>query len=152
MPPADLLRQGEEIAATRNIDPRYKSRVIAVNMVLSGRNTVAQAAKLVGVSRMSVNDWVRTADQEGFEALKDKKRGGRKPRLSADQKQELRAALQKPPPKNYRVWDGISLSAYIKERFGVYYSVRSYQYLFHELGFSRIRPQTYPCKGHENAP
>ena len=63
--PADLLRQGEEIAAARNIDPRYKFRVVAVNMVLSGRNTVAQAAKLVGVSRMSVNGWVRTADQEG---------------------------------------------------------------------------------------
>ena len=49
--PADLLRQGEEIAAARNIDPRYKFRVVAVNMVLSGRNTVAQAAELAGVSR-----------------------------------------------------------------------------------------------------
>ena len=45
---ADLLRQGEEIAAARNIDPRYKSRVVAVSMVLSGRCTVAQAAELAG--------------------------------------------------------------------------------------------------------
>ena len=72
--------------------------------------------------------------------------------MSADQKQEIRAALQEPPPKNYKVWDGISLSAYIKERFGINYSVRSCRYLFHKLGFSRIRPQTYPSKGHENAP
>ena len=64
--PADLLRQGEEIAAAHNIDPRYKSRVVAVNMVLSGRNTVAQAAELAGASRGRLaNDWVRTAGQEG---------------------------------------------------------------------------------------
>ena len=63
--PADLLRHGEEIAAARNIDPRYKFRMVAASMVLSGRNTAAQAAELAGVSRMAVNDWARTVDQEG---------------------------------------------------------------------------------------
>ena len=63
---ADLLRQGEEIAAARNIDPRYKSRVVAVSMVLSGaalsrkrRNWQAPAG-----GRLA-NDWARTAGQEG---------------------------------------------------------------------------------------
>ena len=57
-----------------------------------------------------------------------------------------------PKQFGYNVWDGITLSAYIKERLGINYSVRSCQYLFHKLGFSRICPQTYPSKGHENAP
>ena len=73
---------------------------------------------------------MRTVDQDGFEALKDKKRDGRKPRLSAEQCQELRTVLQSAPnPFGYNVWDGITLSAYIKERFGIDYSVRSCQYL-----------------------
>ena len=46
------------------------NRVITVNMVLSGRNTVAQAAELAGFARMTVNEWARTVDRDGFEALK----------------------------------------------------------------------------------
>ena len=59
--------------------------------------------------------------------------------------------MQSDPPKKYNVWDGITLSAYIKEKFGIDFSVRSCQRLFHELGFSLIRPRPFPSKGYENA-
>ena len=42
----------------------------------------------------------------------------------------------------YTVWDGPSLSDYIA-------CVRQCQRLLHELGFSLIRPQTFPSKGNE---
>lgn len=44
----------------------------------------------------------------------------------------------------YSNWDGPSLSDFISKEFGVGYSVRASQKLFHELGFSLVWPHTYP--------
>ena len=50
----------------------------------------------------------------------------------------------------YKTWDGNSLSDYINKTFNVELSVRQCQRLFHELGYSLIRPQSYPSKGFED--
>ena len=122
---AELLRQGEEIMASRDPDHRFMERVTVVVMVLHGYCTVVQAASTFSRTTACINNWLRIVDNEGFERLRAKKSGGRKPKLTAGQKKELRAVLQAPPPEKYRVWDGVTLSAYIKERFGVDFSVRS---------------------------
>ena len=59
-------------------------------------------------------------------------------------------ALQSNPDDyGFKIWNGSSLSEYIKNIFNISLGVRSCQKLFHELGFSRIRPQTFPSKGYE---
>ena len=50
----------------------------------------------------------------------------------------------------YTVWDGPALSDYIQKTYGINLGVRQCQRLFHELGFSQIRPQTFPSKGKED--
>ncbi len=50
----------------------------------------------------------------------------------------------------YQVWDGLSLSSYIEKRYSIHLSVRQCQCLFHKLGFSLVRSQTYPNKGENN--
>ena len=47
----------------------------------------------------------------------------------------------------YNVWDGPSLSDFIKSQYNVDYGVRACQILMHKMGFSLIRPQTYPSLG-----
>ena len=51
-------------------------------------------------------------------------------------------------PKKYgfNVWDGPALSAYISREYGVFLCVRQCQRMFHSLGFSLVRPQTFPSK------
>ena len=79
------------------------------------------------------------------------KRPGRPCKLSEKQKEEIDSVLQSDPRDlGYKVWDGPTLSAYILNRYNIQLSTRQCQRLFKELGFSLIRPQTYPSKDYEN--
>ena len=48
------------------------------------------------------------------------------------------------------MWDGPNLYDYIKKKYDINLSVRQCQRLFHKLGFSLVRPQTYPSKNENN--
>ncbi len=66
---------------------------------------------------------------------------------------KIKEALLKPSTEpGYYVWDGITLSDYIKETYDydVELSIRQCQRIFNKLGFSRIRPQSHPSLGEDN--
>ena len=140
-----LLKEGLAIVEETPVS-RYYLRVAGVNAVLSG-NSSAQAAKWFGVSSRTLNGWVKKVDEQGFESLMDKPRPGAPRKLNENQLKELDKMIQgNPADYGCKVWDGPSLSMVINQTFGVSLGVRQCQRLFHELGFSRIRPQTYPSK------
>ena len=147
--PDELLAQGQAIMSSSD-ESRFLFRVFAVNMVLAG-TSASQVGASAGFTKAAVTGWVKIVDEQGFEALRPQKRAGRPPKLTADQLKLIDAVLQD-DPKNYgyKVWDGPSLSAYIKEKFEVEIGVRQCQRLFHSLGYSRIRPQPFPSKGYED--
>lgn len=148
--PEELLKQGKAIMSSSD-ESRYHFRVFAVNMVLSGC-TASQIGTMAGVSKQAVTGWVKTADEQGFEALRPKPRPGRPTKLSPDQKTAIDAALKSDPSTyGFKVWDGPSLSTYIKRTTGIDIGIRQCQRLFHELGYSHIRPQPYPSKENENS-
>ncbi len=119
-------------------------------MVLSVMSA-SQVGISAGVSRATVSGWVKTADEKGFEALHTKERSGRPSKLNSAQLAEIDVALQSNPAEyGFKVWDGPSLSEHIKSKYGIEISVRSCQRIFHQLNFSRIRPQPYPSKDYEN--
>jgi transposase len=73
---------------------------------------------------------------------------GRPNKLNDEQMNEIKAALKTDPAESgYNVWDGPALSDYIKTKYGIDYGVRACQILMHKMGFSLIRPQTYPSLG-----
>lgn len=149
--PEKLLEQGKKIMMNSNsTDSKYKFRVFSVNLVLSGMSAAEVAGK-AGVTRSTVSDWVKTADEQGFDALKTVKPTGRRPKLSEAPREEIDAILQKNPNDyGYKVWDGPSLSDLIKNVYHINLSIRQCQRLFHELGYSRIRPQVFPSKEYED--
>ena len=147
--PVSLLKEGKEIMLEHD-DTRFYFRVFSVNFVLNGMSA-ANVAEIAGVSRSTVSDWVKTVDEKGFEALKSVKPSGRPSKLTAEQKSEIDQTLQKEPSEfGYKVWDGPTLSAYIKKTYGIDLCTRQCQRLFHELGYSKIRPQVFPSKGYED--
>lgn len=147
--PDELLNQGKEIMSSSD-ESKYYFRVFAVNMVLAGTPASAVGAS-AGVSKAAVTSWVKTADEIGFEALHTKSRPGRPKKLTEDQYDEIDKALQNDPQKyGINVWDGPSLASFINENYAVSLSVRQCQRLLHALGYSKIRPQTYPSKGYED--
>lgn len=147
--PTVLLEQGKAIMASSD-ESKYLFRVFAVNMVLSG-TPASQVGASAGYTKAAVTGWVKTVDEKGFEALRPRQRPGRPSKLSEQQLKEIDAVIQT-NPKDYdlRVWDGPSLSSYIKSHYGVDISIRQCQRLFRNLGYSRIRPQPYPSKGNED--
>ena len=148
--PAQLLAEGQQIVHTTS-DAKYRHKVEMVNLVLGGL-TPSFLSSYCGDSKRTITLWVKIADEQGFEALKTKKPTGRSPKLTREQKAEIRAIVEEDDPKKYgqNVWDGPSLSVYIRKTYAVKLSVRQCQRLLHSLGFSLVRPQTFPSKGEEN--
>jgi transposase len=147
--PEKLLEQGMLIMSSSD-ESRYLFRVYAVNMVLAGFPASLIAA-VAGVSKVAVTRWVKSVDEKGFESLRQKTRTGRPSKLTNEQMNEIDTALQSDPGDyGFKVWDGPSLAEYIKNKYDIELGVRQCQRLFHKLGFSHIRPQTFPSKGYED--
>ena len=148
--PLELLAKGKEIVKQSD-DEKYTRKVMLVNMMLERKMKAKEISELSGVPRRTLSKWVKVVDEEGFDALRGKSGTERSSKLSKEQKEEVKEALINPPKEcGYFKWDGISLSDYIKSQYNIDLSVRQCQRLFHELGFSRIRPQTYPSLGELN--
>ena len=147
--PGELLEIGKAIMSSSD-ESKFHFKVFAVNMVLSG-TSASDVGRSAGVSKVTVTNWVKTVDEQGFDALRARKQTGRPSKLSPEQLQEIDAALSQDASEfGYKVWDGPTLSTFILDKYGVTLSVRQCQRLFHELGYSLIRPQSFPSKGYED--
>ena len=141
--PSVLLEQGKEIVS-QSTDNKFVHRVSMVNLILGGM-TPEELSMYCGDSRRVLYDWLAKVDEQGWDSLKAIKQPGRASKLSDTQIAEIKAVVEDDPEKyGYHVWDGPALSAYIKSKYNVDLGVRSCQKLLHKMGFSLIRPQTYP--------
>lgn len=146
-----LIAEGNRIVSSSD-DAKFIRKVTIVNLLLRG-----MSAKLVadacGETDRTLSNWVRIVDEYGFGALRPKKQPGRPQCLTGLQKENIKVAVASDPTSfGYTVWDGPSLSDYIATQYGITLCVRQCQRLLHELGFSLIRPQTFPSKGSEDSP
>ena len=142
-PEEELLAEGKKIIATDR-DSKFLFRVTMVNLILSGIKP-SELSNYCGVDERTLSGWVAKADNDGFESLRAVKQKGRPSKLSDEQKEKIKGVIKEDPSiYGYTNWDGPSLSDFISKEFDVEYSIRACQKLFHELGFSLIRPQTYP--------
>lgn len=110
-------------------------------------------AKLLNKSVRTIHSWVNTVNSYGIDALKTSPRSGRPSRLTDLDKEQLKQDLRLSPEiygYNQVAWDGILLSKYLQERYGITLKPRRCQYLFHELDFSLKRPRKVPAKASEH--
>lgn len=146
-----LIDEGKRIVSMSD-DARFLRKVTIVNLMLNGASA-SSISPACGETTRTLTSWVKAVDEQGFEALRPKKQPGRPNRLSQSQKEEIKVVILSPPEEaGYTVWDGPSLSDYINRSYGISLGVRQCQRLFHELGFSQIRPQTFPSKDHKDDP
>src|SRR3954469_12021460 len=121
-------------------DARAARRMLALALVLEGgsRETAARAA---GMDRQTLRDWVHRYNAEGLAGLHDRRRPGRKPRLTPAQEAELAAAVEQgPDPDRDGVvrWRRVDLRALIEARFAVRLHERSVGKVLRRLGFTRL--------------
>lgn len=146
-----LIAEGKRIAASSD-DAKFLRKVTIVNLMLAGMKAKT-LADVCGETDRTLSSWIKAVDEHGFEALRAIKQPGRPYKLSDSQKEEIKVAVASDPKDyGYNVWDGPTLSNYIESKYSVSYGVRQSQRLLHSLGFSLIRPQTFPSKGDETLP
>jgi transposase len=131
--------------AGRCRDARAARRMLALALVLEGGSR-EEAARAGGMDRQTLRDWVHRYNAEGLAGLHDRRRPGRKPRLTPGQEAALAAAVEQgPDPDRDGVvrWRRVDLRALIEARFAVRLHERTVGKVLRRLGFSRlsVRPQ-----------
>jgi len=133
------------ILAKRGSYPRQIGRLLTLAAVYDGM-TRAEAAKIGGMDRQTLRDWVHRFNEDGPAGLTNRKGAGRPRMLSDEQMAELKEIVATgPDPAVDGVvrWRRVDLQKVIEDRFGVIYSERAISDLLKVLGFSHIsaRPQ-----------
>ncbi len=99
------------------------------------------AARLGGMDRQTLRDWVHRFNAEGPEGLVNRPLPGAPMKLTAAQLESLAAVVESgPDPEVDGVvrWRRVDLAAWIEGRFGAHYHERSVSRLLKRLGFSHI--------------
>ena len=129
--------------AKKSMDGNHARRFLSLAAVRDRMNQT-EAARIGGMDRQTLRDWVHRFNQGGPDGLLDHKAKGGVPRLSLEQKAELASLVEKgPDPEVDGVvrWRRVELRDIIKQRFGVAYHERYVGKLLKALGFSHISAQ-----------
>ena len=145
MPSAVKLRTDFSAAELRRLAKRSKDnnqsrRLLSLAAVLDGMNRT-DAARIGGMDRQTLRDWVHRFNEAGPDGLRDHWAGGPDPRLSAAHKAELAAVVEAGPNREVDGvvrWRRVDLQRVIKNRFGVDYCERYVGTLLKKLGFAHI--------------
>ena len=145
MPSAVKLRTDFSAAELRRLAKRSKDnnqscRLLSLAAVLDGMNRT-DAARIGGMDRQTLRDWVHRFNEAGPDGLRDHWAGGPDPRLSAAHKAELAAIVEAGPNREVDGvvrWRRVDLQRVIKNRFGVDYCERYVGTLLKKLGFAHI--------------
>jgi transposase len=139
--PTIVLGLQDEIR--RSEESRYDHRLHGVLLVAQGM-TCPQVARLLGDAPRSVEYWVQRFEKKGLSGLLEGERSGRPRRLSQQQLRAVDRILRRPPREaglSGNVWDGKTLSLWMKQKYGVVLGVRQCQRLFGQLGFRLRKPR-----------
>jgi transposase len=143
IPDSQTVILGLQDEIRRSDDARYDHRLHAILLVAQGLSG-HEVARLLGDSPRTVAYWVSRFIDDGLAGLIEMERPGRPSRLSEDQLEEIGQALRASPSEyglTGNLWDGKTLSAFIKKRWGVTLGVRQCQRLFRQLGFRLRKPR-----------
>ena len=106
-------------ATTKNAN--QSRRLLSLAAILDGMNRT-EAARIGGMDRQTLRDWVHRFNECGPDGLKDTCSKGHTPRLSAEQQAELAQLVETGPDRaSHGVvrWRRIDLQRLIAERFGL---------------------------------
>lgn len=137
----------ELIRDERDAKQRDRYRVVLLaGEGLGGQSELEreQIAGTVGRSRQFVDQWVGRYRRKGIDGLAPKRQPGAKPKLSAEEQQQLCAMLEAGPEagEGIAAFNGPIIRQKIQERFGKLMSLSGVYALLHRLGYNDLMPRT----------
>jgi transposase len=145
MPSAVQLREDYSASQLRHLASRSRHanqsrRLLSLAAVLDGMNR-DEAARIGGMDRQTLRDWVHRFNAAGPEGLFDNWTDGPKSRLSAEQLATFAKIVEAGPDRERDGvvrWRRVDLKRVIAETFGVDFHERYVGALLKKLGFSHI--------------
>ncbi len=145
MSAAIALRDDFDAADLRGLAVKAKDadqarRLLALAAVYDGMDR-EEAARIGGMDRQTLRDWVHRFNERGPEGLINIKPTGRPSKLSAEQKEELKQLVEAGPDPEKDVvarWRCVDLQRVLGERFAVDLSEVSLGRVLKQLGYSHI--------------
>jgi transposase len=133
--------------ATRCRNADQARRLLSIAAVVDGASRAA-AARIGGMDRQTLRDWVHRFNEGGPEGLINHRAPGAAAKLSAAQKAQLAALVEQGPiPAVHDVvrWRACDLVQWIQEEFGISVSDDTVYRMLKSLGFSHVsaRPKAY---------
>lgn len=147
---AQTIVLGLQDEIRRSQESRYDHRLHGVLLVAQGMSC-PEVSRLLGDSPRTVENWIHRFEERGLTGLTDGERQGRPKCLNSDQLKEINIALRRLPSDvglTGNLWDGKTLSAFIKLNYGVCLGVRQCQRMFRQFGFRLRKPR--PQIAHAN--
>lgn len=129
--------------AAETDDGAVVRRLLAIALILEGYSR-AEAARLNGMDRQTLRDWVHRYNDEGVDGLRSRVVPGRPGALNETQLAELRAmVLEGPDPERHQVirWRCADLRDEIAVRWSITLHERSVGRLLHRLNMTRLQPR-----------
>ncbi len=129
--------------ARKERDGRVGARLHALAHALDGRSRT-EAARLAGMDRQTLSDWVRRYNERGLEGLRDRPKPGRPCTLDEGRQAALKALILKGPDPERDgcvAWRLRDLCALTAARFGVRYSETGMLRLVTSLDLSWQKPR-----------
>jgi transposase len=150
--PSDVeqLRQRVREESNAKQRDRYRVALVAIEGMDGKELKREQIAAMAGRSRQFVDEWVNRYRHGGIQALSAKKQPGRSARLTADEKSQLKAALEAGPQEGVdqrSVFFGQDIRQLIERKFNKTYSLSGVYKLLSGLGYSWLCPRPRHPKG-----
>ena len=140
---ADTVALGLQDEIRRSEESRYDHRLHGVLLVAQGMSC-HKVSELLGDAPRTVAYWVRRFERDGLGGLTEEEKPGRPRRLSEEHLRRIDEALRGQPTDfglTGNLWDGKTLSAYVKKKLDVSLGTRQCQRLFRQLGFRLRKPR-----------
>ena len=137
---SDFSASELRLLAKRSKDNNQSRRLLSLAAVVDGMSRT-DAARIGGMDRQTLRDWVHRFNQLGPDGLLDRHAGGVEPRLSAERNAELAALVEAGPDRasdGVVRWRRVDLQRVIKERFDIDFHERYVGTILKRLGFSHV--------------
>lgn len=122
---------------------KEKERQLIINLHKKKHST-REIASLLDISKSKASFWIKRFRET--KSLKDKPKSGCPSMLKTEQFNELKKVLLNLPPPRFGGesfgWTTKMAIQYVKDHFGVKYSMRRMQELFHKFGLNLITPRS----------
>lgn len=132
------LTKGKLVALAKEIPGAWIGlKIAAILLFLEGQRP-SWISDVLGLTRMSLNRWMRAVDKGGIEAIRPKQKTGRPARLFPKIAEQVKEHMEQSPQKfglNRVRWDGPTMAAHLQRQFGIKLKVRQAQYWMHKLGY-----------------